>query len=302
MSSEDGEPLIPGSEQSTDVRLVSHRYGKSRVRLMRVTRHETHHDLDEWTLEIMLTGDFAEVFTRGDNTRILATDTMKNTVYFLARQSRAESIESFAQELIEFLLSRNPQVTGMEVLVASHLWKRLTVEGQPYPTAFMKGSDERQTTRVSRMRDDAFTVKSGFTDMTVLKTAQSGFVGYIKDELTTLPETTDRLFGTSVTAEWTYTPGALAEGIAFQKVRHHLRERMVTTFAKHDSLSVQQTLYAMAEAALQHTDVIDEVFLRMPNKHNLLVDLGRFGIDNPNHVFVPTDEPHGTIEATLRRG
>lgn len=305
MSSENGAPMSPGSEHSehgTDVRLVGHRYGKSRVRLMRVTRQETHHDLDEWTLEVMLTGDFAEVFTHGDNTRILATDTMKNTVYFRARQSHAESIEDFAQELIEFLLRRNPQVTGVEVSVESHLWKRLTIEGEPYPTAFMKGSDERQTTRVARGREGALTVKSGFTGMTVLKTAQSGFVGYIKDELTTLPETTDRLFGTAITAEWTYTPQSLAEGIAFHKVRQHLRERMVTTFARHDSLSVQQTLYAMAEAALQHTDVIDEVFLRMPNKHNLLVDLSRFGSDNPNHIFVPTEEPHGTIEATVRRG
>jgi urate oxidase len=57
----------------------------------------------------------------------------------------------------------------------------------------------------------------------------------------------------------------------------------------------------MAEAALEHTDIIEEISLRMPNKHNLLVDLQRFGRDNPNHIFVPTDEPHGTIEATVRR-
>ncbi|HLI78085.1 MAG TPA: urate oxidase [Acidobacteriaceae bacterium] len=289
------------SSTLVQAQLASHRYGKSRVRLMRVTRHETHHDLDEWTVEILLTGDFAEVFTHGDNTRVLATDTMKNTVYFLARSSRAESIEAFAQELIDFLLRRNPQVTAAEVTIQAHLWKRLTVEGQPYPTAFMKGSDERGTTYVTRTQDGAFNIRSGFENMTVLKTAQSGFVGFIRDELTTLPETTDRLFGTSVTAQWSYTADAITAGIDFNKVRHHLRERMVTTFAKHDSLSVQQTLFAMAEAALGHTDLIDEVFLRMPNKHNLLVDLGRFGSDNPNHIFVPTDEPHGTIEATVRR-
>ncbi len=290
------------SQTASELKLVSHRYGKSRVRLMRVTRHDTHHDLDEWTLEVLLTGDFAEVFTHGDNSRILTTDTMKNTVYFLARQSRAEDIESFACELIDFLLERNAQVSEAEVTVQSHLWKRLTIEGQPYPTAFMKGSDERQTAHVARKQGDPFAIRSGFTEMTVLKTAQSGFFGYIKDQLTTLPETTDRLFGTAVTAEWIYTAQALAEGIDFSKVRHHLRERMIGTFAQHDSLSVQQTLYAMAGAALGHTDAIEEVYLRMPNKHNLLVDLGRLGSDNPNHIFVPTDEPHGTIEATVRRG
>ncbi len=298
----DAEITAPHTNnRSSTVQLAAHRYGKSRVRLMRVTRHETHHDLDDWTVEVLLTGDFAEVFTTGDNARILATDTMKNTVYFLARQSKADSMEAFAQELIDFLLSRNPQVTGAEVNIESHLWKRLTVKGEPYPTAFMKGSDERQTTHVSRMQGAEVSIKSGFDQMTVLKTAQSGFVGFIRDELTTLPETTDRLFGTAVKAEWSYTAAGLAAGIDFNKVRHHLRERMITTFAQHDSLSVQQTLYAMAESALEHTPLIDQVYLRMPNRHKLLVDLSRFGSDNPNHIFVPTEEPHGTIEATVRR-
>lgn len=294
------DPHMPNAAETA--RLTSHRYGKSRVRLMRVTRHAAHHDLEEWTLEVLLTGDFPEVFTHGDNTRVLTTDTMKNTVYALARQSKTDSIEAFAGEVIDFLLDRNPQITAAEVSIQSHLWKRLTVEGQPHPTAFMKGSDERQTTHVQRSQNTAAAVRSGFTEMTVLKTAQSGFVGFLRDEFTTLPETTDRLLGTSVTATWQYTAAALGAGIDFNEVRHSLRERMVTTFARHDSLSVQQTLYAMATAALEHIDAIDEVFVRMPNKHNLLVDLARFGLDNPNHIFMPTDEPHGTIEATVRRG
>lgn len=285
----------------TKVRLAANRYGKSRVRLMRVTKHEDHHDLDEWTVQVLLSGDFEEAHTLGDNAKILPTDTMKNTVYFVARESKAPSIEDYAKELVDYLLTRNPQVASAEVTVETQLWKRLTVDGQPYPTAFMRGSDERQTTVVSRAQDEEFAIRSGLDGMTVLKTAQSGFVGYIKDALTTLPETTDRLFGTVVQADWPYTAKALQEGIDFNKVRTHLREKMISAFAKHESLSVQQTLYAMAEAALHHTDIIDEVHMLMPNKHNLLVDMSRFGRDNPNHIFVPTDEPHGTIEATIRR-
>jgi len=268
---------------------------------MRVTRQLSHHDLDEWTVEVMLRGDFETAHTIGDNSKILPTDTMKNTVYFLAGRSKAESTEDFAKHLIDFLLARNPQVSGVEVTIESHLWKRMAVDGQPYPTAFMHGSDERQTTHVSRRQGGTFAITSGLDRLNILKTAQSGFVGYIKDELTTLPETTDRLFGTTLKAEWPYTVRAIAEGIDFNKVRRHLRETMLSTFAKHDSLSVQHTLFAMGEAALAHTDIIDEVHLLMPNKHNLLVDLGRFGEANHNHIFVPTDEPHGTIEATVRR-
>jgi len=285
----------------TNCKLASNRYGKSRVRVMRVTRHESHHDLDEWTVQVLLTGDFETAHTLGDNSKILPTDTMKNTVYFVARQSKAESIEDYAKELIDFLLSRNPQVTGAEVVIESHLWKRLTVDGQPHPTAFMHGSDERQTARVSRSQGEPFVIVSGLDGLHILKTAQSGFFGYIKDELTTLPETKDRLFGTVLRAEWPYTARAIEEGIDFNKVRRHLRETMLSTFAKHDSLSVQHTLFAMGEVALAHTDIIDEVYMLMPNKHNLLVDMSRFGRDNPNHVFVPTDDPHGTIEATVRR-
>jgi urate oxidase len=281
--------------------LSTNRYGKSRVRVMRVTKHKEHHDLDEWTVQLLLTGDFETAHTEGDNSKILPTDTMKNTIYFVAHETKATSIEDYAKELIDYILTRNPQVSEVEVVIQSHLWKRITVDGQPYPTAFMHGSQEVQTTRVSRAQNGGFEIVSGLDGLSVLKTTQSSFVGYIKDELTTLPETTDRLFGTVVKTEWPYTAKAIAEGIDFNKVRTHLRATMLSTFAKHDSLSVQQTLYAMGEAALDHTDIIDSVYMLMPNKHNLLIDMKRFNRENPNHIFVPTDEPHGTIEATVRR-
>jgi urate oxidase len=271
--------------------LHSNRYGKSRVRLMRLTKHFDRHDLDEWTVQILLTGDFDTAHTLGDNSKILPTDTMKNTVYFVARQTKADSMEAYAQELIDFILTRNPQVSAAEVVIESTLWKRISVDGKPFPTAFMRGSDERQTTTVAREQNSPFTITAGLDHLTLLKTSQSAFTGYIKDPLTTLPETTDRLFGTALKAEWPYTPEAIEaaaaspdQAIDFNQVRAHIREALLSS-----------------EAALHHTTLIDEIYLLMPNKHNLLVDLARFGQDNPNHIFVPTDEPHGTIEATVRR-
>ncbi|QMV18183.1 urate oxidase [Granulicella sp. 5B5] len=282
-------------------KLATNRYGKSRVRVIRLTKHAGHHDLDEWTVQLLLTGDFETTHTLGDNSKILPTDTMKNTIYVVAHETQATSIEGYAQDLIDYILTRNPQVSSAECILQSHLWKRMTIDGQPYPTAFMHGSNEVQTTRISRKQNAAFEITSGLDGLFVLKTAQSGFTGFIKDSLTTLPETTDRLFGTVVKAEWTYTPAAIASSIDFNKVRTHLREAMLSTFAQHNSLSVQQTLYAMGESALAHTDLIDSVYMLMPNKHNLLIDLARFDRTNPNHIFVPTDEPHGTIEATITR-
>lgn len=280
--------------------LADNRYGKSRVRLMKLTRHagpDPHHDLDEWTVEVLLEGDFHSAHLAGDNSRILPTDTMKNTVYSLARSSTASSMESFAQELALFLLSRNPHVSSASVTIESSLWKRLTVDGRPHPSAFMRGSDERQTASVACSQQAPCTFTSGLRGLTILKSSNSAFEGYIKDSLTTLPETKDRIFATSLEAHWTYTQ--IPDD--FNATRQTLREAMLRTFALHDSKSVQQTLYAMAEAALTAVPEASDIDLLMPNRHCLLVDLSRFGQDNPNHIFVPTDEPHGTIEATLTR-
>jgi urate oxidase len=279
------------------IELTENRYGKSRVRLMKVTRHEYGNNLREWTVQVLLKGDFDSAHLDGDNSKILPTDTMKNTVYSVARTSTATSMEDYAKELADFLLKRNQQIESASIRVESTLWKRLTVDGEPHPSAFMRGSGERQTTSVERAQGGAFHILSGLDDLVVLKTANSGFEGYIKDSLTTLPETKDRLFGTAVRAEWRY----LSADLDFDSVRMTLRETMLRTFANHESKSVQQTLYAMAQSALEDVSQIDEIELIMPNKHCLLVDLSRFGQDNPNEIFVPTDEPHGYIEARIRR-
>ena len=279
------------------IELAENRYGKSRVRLMKVTGHPHGNELREWTVEVLLKGDFASAHLAGDNSRILATDTMKNTVYSVARSSSATTMEAYVMELADFLLGRNQQVSSAAIRVESAMWKRLTIDGAPHPTAFMHGSEEKQTTHVERARGEAFRIASGLDNMVILKTADSGFEGFLRDDLTTLKETSDRIFCTAVRAEWRYTKTA----IDFDRVRSSIRETMLRTFAGHESKSVQQTLYAMAESALLAVPEIDEIELAMPNKHCLLVDLSRFGQENPNEIFVPTDEPHGYIEARVRR-
>lgn len=277
--------------------LGANRYGKSHVRLMKVVHGADRNEIFDWRVEVLLEGQFDAVYTQGDNTGLMATDTMKNMVYSLARTSTAATIEEFARELVERLLGQNPSLTAAEVRVQSALWKRLQVCGAEDGFSFMRGSEERQMTSVRKVARGEMTTTSGFVDMVVLKTSQSGFAGFLRDSLTTLPDTDDRLLGTSVRASWSYTrePGS------FDATREALREAMLTTFAQHDSKSVQQTLFAMAEAALVAVPEIDEIDLLMPNRHYLPFDLSRFGQDNPNMIFVPTEEPHGVIEARVRR-
>jgi urate oxidase len=277
--------------------LGENRYGKSRVRVMKLDRDGEKHTVHEWNVEVWLKGDFAACFEDGDNSRILPTDTMKNTVYFLARSSSAGTPEQFATELVTYLLAENPQVDEAGASIATNPWTHLTTAGTEHATAFVQMGGATDTTTVMGRRGTAVKVASGFRNLAILKTAKSGFAGYIRDRLTTLKETHDRLLGTLASGEWKYT-GEVAD---YATARARIFDAVLQTFALHDSLSVQQTLYAMGKAALEAEASISEIYLSMPNKHCNLVDLAPFGLDNPNRIFVPTDEPHGSIEATVRR-
>jgi urate oxidase len=279
------------------IELGENRYGKSRVRLVRVKRDKDRHDLREWTLEVLLQGDFENCFKDGDNSKILPTDTMKNTVYSLARKSPGGCMEEFAKEMIDFLLRRNPQVSRAEVTVSEKAWERVAAGGKPHPTTFVQSSGELQTTKVERAQNGTFSIVSGLENLMIMKTAGSGFEGYIQDSLTTLPPTADRLFGTALGASWKYA----SADTGFHKLRAKIREILLAVFAGHESKSVQHTLYAMGEAVLKGVAEVSEIDLTMPNIHCLLVDLSRFGQDNPSEIFIPTDEPQGYIEARIRR-
>jgi urate oxidase len=279
------------------ISLGENRYGKSRVRLMKVMRADGRHSVAEWNVEVWLSGDFEACFVDGDNSRILPTDTMKNTVYSLARASSATSIEDFASELATHFIENNPYAEAAEIRIRSKAWKHIAAGGEQFPTAFTHAEDKFETTAVTFSRASGLAVASGFEELWLLKTAQSAFAGYVKDRLTTLRETHDRLFGTLASSEWRYTGATLD----FTALRERAQDALLRTFAAHRSLSVQQTLFAMGEAALEAVPEIAEIFLSMPNKHCNLVDLSAFGQDNPNEIFVPTDEPHGAIEARIRR-
>ncbi|MGB0081769.1 MAG: urate oxidase, partial [Terracidiphilus sp.] len=278
-------------------RLGENRYGKSRVRLSRITRLSDRHEFNEWTVHVMLYGDLESSYTQADNSKVLPTDTMKNTVYFVARGSKAATIEAFACELGDYFLSNQPQVAKVSIDVQEKSWQRMIVEGAPEATTFQLGGSELQTAHAERERTGAWAVTSGVDGLTILKTTKSAFTGYIKDKLTTLKPATDRIFGTCATVKWEYATVASD----YAGVRARILAALLKEFASHNSMSVQHTLFDMGKAALAAAPEIARIHLSMPNLHHLLADLSPFGLDNPNHIFVPIDEPHGTIEATVER-
>ena len=272
-------------------------YGKSRVRLSRITRHGERHEFNEWTVDVLLEGDFTASFTHADNGKLLPTDTMKNTVYSRARVSGAKTIEEFAAELGDYLLAENAHVSGVKIEIEEKAWERMAVDGNPDNTTFRLGGPEVHTVRAVRDQGREWTIRSGVDGLVILKTTKSAFTGYIQDRLTTLKPATDRIFGTRATATWEYE----SSSPQYAEVRSRIVAAMLKEFTTHHSRSVQHTLFDMGKAALAAAPEIASVTLTMPNLHHLLADLSPFGQDNPNHIFIPIDEPHGYIEATIER-
>jgi urate oxidase len=277
-------------------------YGKSHIRLVRVTRHGERHELRDFTVAIAFEGDYDTSYTDGDNRDVLPTDTMKNTVYALAARDGVGEPEAFSQLLARHFLERNPKLDRVAIDVVDHGWNRIAIGDREHGRAFVRRGPELRTARVVAARRPQSQntnplITAGVTDLVIMKTSNSAFAGFPRDEFTTLPETRDRLFVTSLDATWNYASADLDFAAVFQSVRTTLLE----TFAQHDSLSVQHTLYAMGQVVLDTIDAVASIRLEMPNRHHLPIDLRGFGLENRNEVFVATEEPHGLITATLSR-
>jgi urate oxidase len=272
------------------MRISTHRYGKSRVRVARVVRGKDRHELHEMTVDIQLEGDFKSSFSAGDNSRVLPTDTMKNTVYAFAAGTEASQPERFGLLLARHFVSTQPQVERATVEIECPSWQR---HGR---FSFVGGGSGRRVARVEATRG-AETLDAGVAGFLLLKTAGSAFEGFVKDRYTTLAETSDRILSTALDATWRYR----GDDISWDTSWHAVMKLLTETFAAHQSKSVQHTLYAMGEAVLAECEHVSRIRLVMPNRHYIPVDLSPFGLANSNQVFCPTDEPHGLIEAVLEQ-
>ena len=245
------------------------------------------HQFRELNVHIQFTGDYDDCYVRGDNSRILPTDTMKNTVYALARKRPLGAAEEFGKRLCEHFRANNPHLRSVRVELDEAGWTRLGDH------SFRKGKEVR-----TAVVTDGASVSAGVKDLILVNTTDSSFAGYVRDPYTTLKEARERILGTAVEAAWKYVDG----GLDFDAAWSAIRAKLIEVFVGHVSPSVQSTLYAMGEAVLADFAEVEEISLSLPNKHCLLVNLEPFGMDNPNEVFLPVDEPHGLIEATLCRG
>ncbi len=277
--------------------LAENRYGKQRVRVLKVFRSPGRHAVKELTVSCLLHGDFNAPHLGPDNSPVVPTDTVKNTVHILARDLLTENSEAFALHLAEHFLVKYGHLTGVDVDLEERLWQRMEIDGQPHAHSFVERGQGTPVVSLQRTRDISV-LASGITGLLVMKTTESGFAGYPRCDFTTLPETADRIMATSIDAKWTFA----APESAGPAVNGTVLAAMHRVFATTWSPSVQRTLFQMGEAVLEKVPALSQIEFKLPNKHYLPLDLSRFGRENQNDVFLPTDEPHGQIEAVVRRG
>ncbi|KAG1327838.1 Uricase [Cocos nucifera] len=318
---------------------LDQKHGKGRVRVSRVWRRIAGAGggdvIVEWNVSVSLYSNCHPAYTAGDNSAIVATDTMKNTVYAKAKEcSEVVSMESFAVLLARHFSAFYPEVTAATVNIVEKPWERVVVDGQPHshgvclnnPLLLIFGSamvsklprfklgSEKHMTEVTVSKFGALSITSGVLGLALLKTTKSGFEGFVRDRYTLLPETRERMVATEVTASWRFpfehVSDIPAKPFCFTERYEGVKKVLVDTFFGPPDVgvyspSVQNTLFLMAKAVLNRFLDIASIELRMPNLHFLPVNLS--SKENPDmvkfagDVYMPTDEPHGTIEATLSR-
>lgn len=299
--------------------LLSQAYGKDHVKLVKVShRTPEFDDIQELEVRVLLGGPaFTPSYTVADNSLVVPTDTVKNTIYFLAHQHPLNSLESFGTYIIAHFLTTYAHVETVSVNIQQVKWTRMattttkslekgfpgslipsqstTISQKdliPHPISFEKGSGERRVVDFVGTRETAngssYTLtkaSSGLTGITVLKTTGSSFTKFHKCPLTTLPEMSDRILSTTVDCSWTYTLSKpLSAFKAFpmdgEKIHSLIRQLILDIFANHDSPSVQNTLFIICEEALKLLPELDTLSISLPNSHVFVYDLERFGVKN----------------------
>ena len=277
--------------------LAANQYGKAENRVVRIYRDTARHEIRDVNVSTALRGDFTAAHLRGDQSRVLPTDSQKNTCYAYAKEKGLRDVETYALTLGRHFVDDVEPVTGARIEVEEYAWDRVTVDGREHDHTWVRRGSEVRTTVVTVEGADAWVV-SGLKDLVLLKSTGSEFTGFLTDEYTTLAETHDRIMSTSLVARWRYTG---TDGIDYDTTWADAKRIMLEKFATVHSLALQQTLWEMGGAVLAAHPEIAEIKLSAPNRHHFVYDLSPFGLDNAGEVFHADDRPYGLIQCAVTR-
>lgn len=266
--------------------------------MLRIVRRGNRHDPRELTVSFRFEGDFAAAFLEGRTDGLPPGEALKNLVHRTAKENGTFEIEQLGMALCERVLQNHPPVTKVRVEITEETWSRLDAGGKGQGQAFMAGSPEQKTAVVTS-NGTQVAVVSGVDRLSLMRTA--GFAPasakIVEDGRT---DGLQRLLVGALSARWTYT----STGVTFRPYRAGVRAAIIDTFAWHASLSVQHTLFAIADVVLASYQEIAEVTLALHERPYRPADLFSAGLERPDNLddlFIALDDPLGVVEVTVER-
>lgn len=260
---------------------VAQLYGKHAVSVYRIAGDQ----LFACQVDTMLIGRaFLPSYTEGDNSMVVATDSMKNFVHRTALDFEGDSLEEFLFELGSRLLARYEHVDSVDMHAEEVTFERKS------GVVFQRLYDDRAFANVAVSRDGTRYQWSGRKDLHLIKLSGSSFAEFIRDEYTTLPETYDRPLFIHLDVQWINSdPGRRASG-------EQVRDLVVETFASFESASIQHLVYEMGVRALERFSEIGSISFRAENRLWDKADEAESTV-----VYTEARPPFGVIDLTLQR-
>lgn len=292
--------------------VISARYGKDNVRVYKVERDQATgtQTVTEMTVCVLLEGAIETSYTKADNSVVVATDSMKNTVYIKAKENPVTPPELFASILGTHFVQTYPHITTANIKIVTHRWTRMTIDGKPHPHSFFRDGAYTRNVEARIHKSQGIDIRSAIVGLEVLKSTGSQFHGFVRDEYTTLPEVWDRILSTSVDAGWQWKTFSGLDAVKaaipkFDKAWEDAKTITLKTFAEENSPSVQNTMFKMCQYILEAAPEVETVDYSLPNRHYFEIDLSwHKGTKNTGadaEVYAPQSGPNGLIQVKVAR-
>jgi urate oxidase/2-oxo-4-hydroxy-4-carboxy-5-ureidoimidazoline decarboxylase len=266
-------------------------YGKGDVIVYRLNR-ETNSFFGANVLLLIYGDAFWPTYTTGDNTGLVATDSMKNFIQRETLNFAGADLESYARFLAGKFLDTYPQAEGAQLTATEIPYVAQTSVCAP---VFTPAGPERAQARIELNRSGPIEIRSGLQGFKLLRLGGSAFYGFVRDQYTTLPEIKNRPLHMWLDLDWTYTTPAAA--FTHGAVTAQVRKLVYQVFAAFESGSIQQIIYQLATKALQEVPSMAEINLEANNRtwDNVAEQGESLGI------YTDARPPYGCLGLTLRR-
>ena len=270
-----------------------HYYGKGDVIAYRLNRDGkgTGAPVFGANVLLLLYGDaFWKTYTGGDNSGLIATDSMKNFIQRETMNFAGNDLEEYCRFLGELLLVKYPHVEGLQISATA-----IPYEGLGGNVAFVPSGPDAAIARLEIDRTGIIEAVSGIRGLKLLRLGGSAFRGFVRDEYTTLPDLHNRPLHMWLDLEWSYAePVAAFSGGA---VTARARKVAYDVFTHFESGSIQQVIYKMGRQMLAEIPAIAEVRLEANNRTwDTIAERGE-----ELGVYTDARPPYGCLGLTLKR-